>query len=78
MDRDPIFTQAFHHLLAEVGCEPHRIAPHCPWENGYAERFIRSLKESLLRKCDFTSEAALQLVSPITALQDLGVTLASI
>ncbi len=30
-------------------------------ENGYAERFIRSLKESLLRKCLFTSESALRL-----------------
>ena len=31
------------------------------WKNGYAERFIRSLKESLLRKCLFTSESALRL-----------------
>ena len=61
MDRDPIFTEEFRHLLSEAGCEPHRIAPRCPWENGYAERFIRSLKESLLRKCLFTSESALRL-----------------
>ena len=44
-----------------VCCEPHRIAPRCPWGNGYAERFIRSLKESVLRKCLFTSESALRL-----------------
>jgi transposase InsO family protein len=49
------------HLLSEAGCEPHQIAPRCPWENGYAERFIRSLKESLLRKCDFDSQSALRL-----------------
>jgi putative transposase len=61
MDRDPVFTEEFRHLLSEAGCEPHRIAPRCPWENGYAERFIRSLKESLLRKCDFDSESALRL-----------------
>ena len=61
MDRDPIFTEEFRRLLSEAGCEPHRIAPRCPWENGYAERFIRSLKESLLRKCDFDSESALRL-----------------
>jgi putative transposase len=61
MDRDPIFTQEFRHLLSQAGCEPHRIAPQSPWENGYAERFIRSLKESLLRKCIFTSESALRL-----------------
>ena len=61
MDRDPIFTEEFRQLLAEADCEPHRIAPRCPWENGYAERLIRSLKESLLRKCLFTSESALRL-----------------
>ena len=61
MDRDPIFTEEFRQQLAEAGCEPHRIAPRCPWENGYAERFIRSLKESVLRKCLFTSESALRL-----------------
>ena len=54
-------TAAFRHLLSEAGCEPHRITPQSPWENGYAERFIRSLKESLLRKCLFTSDAALRL-----------------
>ena len=58
---DPIFTEEFRQLLAEAGCEPHRIAPRCPWENGYAERFVRSLKESVLRKCLFTSESALRL-----------------
>ena len=61
MDRDPIFTEEFRHLLSKAGCEPHQIAPRCPWENGCAERFIRSLKESLLRKCDFDSESALRL-----------------
>ena len=61
MDRDPIFTEEFRHLLSEAGCEPHRIAPQCPWENDYAERIIRSLKESLLRKCIFDSESALRL-----------------
>ena len=30
-------------------------------DNCYAERLIRSLKESLLRQCLFTSEAALRL-----------------
>ena len=61
MDCDPIFTEEFRQLLSEAGFEPHRIAPRCPWENGYAERFIRSLKESVLRKCIFTSESALGL-----------------
>ena len=61
MDRDPIFTEEFRQLIAEAGCKPHRIAPRCPWENGYAKRFIRSLKESVLRKCPFTSESALRL-----------------
>jgi putative transposase len=61
MDRDPLFTQAFRNLLMTSGCSPHRITAYSPWENGYAERFIRSLKESLLRKVIFTSESALRM-----------------
>ena len=61
MDRDPIYTQKFRDILAVAGCMPHRITPYSPWENGYAERFIRSLKESLLRKAIFTSESALRI-----------------
>jgi len=60
MDRDPIYTEKFRDILADAGCIPHRITPYSPWENGYAERFIRSLKESLLRKAIFTSESALR------------------
>lgn len=61
MDNDPIFTKEFHALLMSAGCAPHQITPYCPWQNGYAERFVRSLKESLLRKAIFTSESALRL-----------------
>ena len=61
MDRDPIYTQKFQDILAVAGCMPHRITPYSPWENGYAERFIRSLKESLLRKAIFTSDSALRI-----------------
>ena len=61
MDRDPIYTQKFREILAAAGCMPHRITPYSPWENGYAEWFIRSLKESLLRKAIFTSESAVRI-----------------
>ncbi len=61
MDRDPIFTVAFRHCLRQAGCQPRCIHADSPWENGFAERFIRSLREGLLSKTIFTSEAALRL-----------------
>ena len=61
MDREPIYTQKFRELLTAAGCVPHRITPYSSWENGYAERFIRSLKERLFRKAIFTSESALRI-----------------
>lgn len=60
MDRDPLFTTAFRQQLRDSGINPHRIRPDSPWENGYAERLIRSLKEGLLQKAVFTSLEALR------------------
>ncbi len=61
MDRDAIFTEQFRDMLKQAGHEPVRIAPRCPWMNGYAERFIRTTKNSVIQKVIFTSEAALRL-----------------
>ncbi len=67
MDRDPIFTEKVRHLLSEAGWQPFRTAPRRPWKNGYAERFIRSLKEILLRKCFFISKAVLRLALEVAS-----------
>ena len=36
-------SQAFASALATLGASPRFIRPHCPWTNGKAERFIRTL-----------------------------------
>jgi transposase InsO family protein len=36
-------SQAFAAALATLGASPRFIRPHCPWTNGKAERFIRTL-----------------------------------
>jgi len=61
MDRDTIFTEQFREMLRKAGYEPNRIPPKCPWMNGYAERMVRTTKNSVLQKVIFTSEAALRV-----------------
>ncbi len=60
MDRDTKFTEQFQNMLRQAGHECVRIPPRCPWMNGYAERLVRTLKDSVLKKVVFTSQAALQ------------------
>ena len=45
-DRDPRFTDAFAETLAAVGVETVRLPPRSPNLNAYAERFVRTIKES--------------------------------
>jgi putative transposase len=47
-DRDPLFTAEFLSTLAEVGVESVKLPPRSPNLNSYAERFVRSIKESCL------------------------------
>jgi putative transposase len=44
-DRDPLFTEAFRDTLA-AGEEMVRLPPRSPNLNAYAERFVRTIKES--------------------------------
>jgi len=45
-DRDPLFTEEFLTTLTEAGVESVRLPPRSPNLNSYAERFVRSIKES--------------------------------
>ena len=45
-DRDPLFTDDFLATLAGVGVESVKLPPRSPNLNAYAERFVRSIKES--------------------------------
>ena len=52
-DRDPQFTVEFLSMLAEVGVKSVKLPPRSPNLNAYAERFVRSIKESCLERMIF-------------------------
>ena len=49
-DRDPLFTEAFRDTLVASGVETVRLPPRSPNLNAYAERFVRTIKESCLNR----------------------------
>ena len=55
-DRDPLFTADFLDMIADAGVEPVKLAPRSPNLNAYAERFVRSIKESCLDRVIFFGE----------------------
>src|SRR5262249_13115590 len=49
-DRDPLYTREFLSMLADAGIESVRLPPRAPNLNAYAERFVRTVKESCLEQ----------------------------
>lgn len=47
-DRDGFFGAVFDKRLAGMGLEQFRIAPRAPWQNGFAERFVGTIRRELL------------------------------
>jgi len=47
-DRSPLFSDAFTQILNGAGVEPVQLPPRSPNLNAYAERFVRTIKESCL------------------------------
>src|SRR5580704_1631471 len=47
-DRDGIYGRAFDERVGGLGLKTLRIAPRSPWQNGYAERFVGTLRRELL------------------------------
>jgi transposase InsO family protein len=47
-DRDRIYGEAFIRRLRAMGIRDRPIAPHSPWQNGYAERLIGSIRRECL------------------------------
>src|SRR5215472_10267609 len=47
-DRDPLYTHEFLSMLADAGIESVKLPPRSPNLNAYAERFVRTIKESCL------------------------------
>jgi transposase InsO family protein len=59
-DRDPLFTETFRETLAATGVETVRLPPKSPNLNAFAERFVRSIKESCLDRLILCGEASLR------------------
>jgi putative transposase len=64
-DRDPLFTAEFLKMIADARVESVKLPPRSPNLNAYAERFVRSIKESCLDRMIFFGEESLR-----TAMQN--------
>jgi putative transposase len=62
-DRDPLFTAEFLNLLAEAGVASVKLPPRSPNLNAYAERFVRTIKESCLERMILFGESAVRKAS---------------
>jgi putative transposase len=47
-DRDGIYGRTFDERVGRLGLETVRIAPRSPWQNGFAERLVGTLRRELL------------------------------
>jgi len=59
-DRDPLFTAEMKQMLGSVGVKALRLPPRSPNLNAYAERFVRTIKESCLDRMILFGEAGLR------------------
>ena len=59
-DRDPLYSSAFRNVLKEAGIEAIRLPPRSPNLNAYAERFVRTIKETCLNRMIFFGEDSLR------------------
>jgi putative transposase len=58
-DRDPLFTTDFRNIPVSVGVTAMKLPPQSPNLNAYAERFVRSIKESCLDRLILFGENSL-------------------
>ena len=59
-DRDPLFTAEFLSMLNASGVKSVKLPPRSPNLNAYAERFVRSIKESCLERLILFGESSLR------------------
>jgi putative transposase len=59
-DRDPLFTAEFLEILADIGIPSVKLPPRSPNLNAYAERFVRTIKESCLDRWILFGEGSLR------------------
>ena len=61
-DRDPLFTAEFLDMLADAEMQSVKLPPRSPNLNAYAERFVRSIRESCLDQMILFGESSLRKV----------------
>ena len=61
-DRSTLFTEQFRETRKSAGVEPLRLPVRSPNLNAFAERFVRSIKESCVERMIFFGESALRRV----------------
>ena len=59
-DRDPLFTSEFLKMLKETGVASVKLPPRSPNLNAYAERFVRTIKESCLNRLILFGEGSIR------------------
>jgi transposase InsO family protein len=59
-DRAPLFPAEFLSMIADAGVESVNLPPRSPNLNAYAERFVRSIKESCLERLIFFGDESLR------------------
>ena len=58
-DRDTKFCAAFQRLLDDAGVNRVPLPPRSPWLNGYAERWVKSVKDEALSRVILFGERSL-------------------
>jgi transposase InsO family protein len=61
-DRDAAYGRAFLNRIRAMGIRDHPTAPRSPWQNGYAERLIGSIRRECLDHIVVTGEAHLRRI----------------
>jgi len=61
-DRDSIFGEAFTHSVKALGIRPILIAYRSPWQNGYCERLIGSIRRECLDHLIIMNEEHLRAI----------------
>jgi putative transposase len=59
-DRDPLYAREFLTMLAEAGIESVKLPPRSPNLNAYAERFVKTIKESCVERMILFGEDSLR------------------
>ncbi len=61
-DRDRAFSLSYTHRIRAMGIRDHPTAPRSPWQNGYVERLIGSIRRESLNHVIVFDEAQLRRV----------------